>query len=83
MLFTYKNCRCCKKEMTDIKVLLNNIFPAEICNEICDYNLYCSKCKDLYDKERTYKDFIYHFDFESWQLTTNRKTNIFLSNKYE
>ena len=73
MLFTYKNCRCCKKEMTDIKVLLNNIFPAEICNEICDYNLYCSKCKDLYDKERTYKDFIYHFDFESWQLTTTEK----------
>ena len=33
MLFTYKNCGCCKKEMTDIKVLLNNIFPAGICDE--------------------------------------------------
>ena len=32
MLFTYKNCGCCKKEMTDIKVLLNNIFPAGICD---------------------------------------------------
>ena len=73
MLFTCKNCRCCKKEMTDIKVLLNNIFPAGICDEICDYNLYCSKCKDLNDKERTYKEVIYHFDFESWQLTTTEK----------
>ena len=25
MLFTYKHCGCCKKEMTDIKVLLNKI----------------------------------------------------------
>ena len=41
MLFTYKNCGCCKKEMTDIKVLLNNIFPAGICDEICSYNLHC------------------------------------------
>ena len=30
MLFTYKNCGRCEKEMTDIKVLLNNIFPAGI-----------------------------------------------------
>ena len=45
MLFTYKNCGCCKKEMTDLKDLLNNIFPAGICDEICDYNLHCTKCK--------------------------------------
>ena len=33
MLFTYKNCGCyCKKEMTKVKVLLNNIFPAGICD---------------------------------------------------
>ena len=29
MLFTYKNSGCCKKEMTKVKVLLNNIFPLE------------------------------------------------------
>ena len=63
MLFTYKNCGCCKKEMTDLKDLLNNIFPAGICDEICDYNLHCSKCKDLNDKERRYIDFNYHFDY--------------------
>ena len=49
--------------MTDLKDLLNNIFPAGICDEICDYNLHCSKCKDLNDKERRYIDFNYHFDY--------------------
>lgn len=29
MLFTYKNCGCCKREMTNVKVLLNNISPLE------------------------------------------------------
>ena len=77
MLFTFKNCRCCKKEMTDIKVLLNNIFPAGICDEICDYNLYCSKCKDLYDKERTYKD------FTSLCLTTTEKQIHFFQTRME
>ena len=61
MLFTYKNCGCCKKEMTDIKVLLNNIFPAGICDEICSYNLHCSKCKDLREKE--YKYITYNQDY--------------------
>ena len=28
MIFNYKNCGCCKREMTNIKVVLNNIFPA-------------------------------------------------------
>ena len=83
MLFTYKNCGCCKREMTNVKVLLNNIFPVGICDGICDYNLYCSKCKDLYDKERRY---IYRYK----QLTkpelqinffqTQMPTPIYLSN---
>ena len=52
MLFTYKNCGCCKKEMTNTKALLNNIFPAGICDEICNYN-HCSKCKDSNDNTDT------------------------------
>ena len=55
MLFTYKNCGCCKKEMTNTKVLLNNIFPAGTCNEICNYNLYCFKCKNLNLKENEFQ----------------------------
>lgn len=54
MLFNYKNCGCCKKENNNIKVLLINIFPARICDEICDYNLHCSKCRDLHEKESRY-----------------------------
>ena len=37
--------------MTNVKVLLNNMFPAGICEMICDYNLHCSKCLDLHRKE--------------------------------
>ena len=82
MLFTYKNCGCCKKEMTDLKDLLNNIFPAGICDEICDYNLHCSKCKNLNDKERRYIDFNYHFDyFNDKKLTRVEKTIYFFKNK--
>ena len=86
MLFTYKNCGCCKKEMTNIKVLLNNIFPAGICDEICNYNLHCSKCKELNDKENKYINQKYRYK----QLTipenqinffkTQMPTPIYLSN---
>ena len=86
MLFTYKNCGCCKKEMTNIKVLLNNIFPAGICDEICNYNLHCSKCKELNDKENKYINQKYRYK----QLTipenqinffqTEMPTPIYLSN---
>ena len=55
MVFTYKNCGCCKKEMTSTKVLLNHIFPAGICYEICNYNLYCFKCKNLNRKEHEFQ----------------------------
>ena len=55
MLFTSKKCGCCKKEMTKLKVLLDNIFPAGICDEICNYNLHCSKCKELNEKEKGFR----------------------------
>ena len=82
MLFTFKNCGCCKKEMTKVKVLLNNIFPAGICDEICDYNLHCAKCKDLNDRERRYIDFNYHFDYFNYYFFKTRmeKSPIYLSN---
>ena len=84
MLFTYKNCGCCKKEMINLKVLLNNMFPAGICDEICDYNLHCSKCKDLNDRERRYIDFNYHFDyFNDKKLTRAEKTIYFLKRRME
>ena len=70
--------------MTDIKVLLNNIFPAGICDEICDYNLHCSKCKELNDKERRYITFNYHFDhFEEKELTRVEKQIHFFKTRME
>ena len=63
--------------MTKVKVLLNNIFPAGICDEICDYNLHCSKCKDLNDKERRYIDFNYHFDYFNDKKLTRVETTIY------
>ena len=74
MLFNYENCQCCKKEGINIKILLSNILPAGICEEICSYNLYCSKCLDLNEKEKGYTDFNYHFDFHKhFRLTTTEK----------
>ena len=37
MLFTYGNCRCCKNESANVKVALNNLFPAGICDMIRDH----------------------------------------------
>ena len=72
MLFTFKNCGCCKEEMTDIKVLLNNIFPAGIVDEICNYNLPCSKCKDLNENS------IILTTLNNKELTKVEKTHTFL-----
>ena len=84
MLFTYKNCGCCKKEMTNIKVLLNNIFPAGICDEICNYNLHCSKCKELNDKENKYIDQKYRYNTRKsnkFLQNTNANTNLFIQHQ--
>ena len=75
MLFTYKNRGCCKKEMTNTKVLLNNNLHYSKCN----YTLHYSKCKELNDEERRYINFNYHFDhLKDKELTRVEKTNIFL-----
>ena len=77
MLFTYKNCGCCKKEMTNQKVLLNKIFPARICDEICSYNLHCSKCKDLREKE--YRYITYNQDyFEDKEINSVAEKQIYV-----
>ena len=76
MLFAYKNCGCCKKEMTNTKVLLNNIFPAGICDEICDYNLHCFKCKNLKLTENEFQK-----EPKGKHLTTSEKTITFLQNR--
>ena len=44
----------CRNESADVKVLLNNMFPAGICDMICDYNLHCFKYSMLNFKEKDY-----------------------------
>jgi len=61
-----------------------NIFPAGICDEICNYNLHCSKCKDLNDKERRYIKFNYHCDyFNDKELTRVEKLIYFFKTRME
>ena len=62
--------------MTNLKVLLNNIFPAGMCDEICDYNLYCSKCKELNDEENKYINQKYRYK----ELTVPELQHEFLQN---
>ena len=73
-----------KKQITNIKVLFNNVFPVEICNEICYYNLHCSKCEDLNDKERNYINCNYHVDyFKDKELTRVEKQIYFFKTRME
>ena len=63
--------------MTNTKVLLNDIFPAGICDEICNYNFYCFKCKILNLKENWFQK-----KTPQRQTSNNiRKTNMFLQNR--
>ena len=54
--FNYTNCKKCKSEMTDVKVKLNYILPASICDKICEYIFPCNKCRWLMDKEKEFTE---------------------------
>ena len=42
-----------------MKVVLNNLFPAGICDMICDYNTHCFKCNNLIFKENESNRYAY------------------------
>lgn len=54
MLFNYSHCRCCKKEMNETKMTLHNILPVNVCNRICEYNVYCEYCNLLVENEHRF-----------------------------
>ena len=54
MLFSYSHCRCCKKDMNETKMILHNILPVNVCNRICEYNVYCEYCNLLVENERRF-----------------------------
>ena len=61
---------------TNQKVLLNKIFPARICDEICSYNLDCSKCKDLREKE--YRYITYNQDYFEDEINSVAEKQIYV-----
>ena len=43
-LFNYSKCEYCENKMNKNKVELSKLFPTNVCNKICDYNVTCNKC---------------------------------------
>ena len=85
MIFNYKNCSCCKKNSSNIKVELNHILPANVCEMIGEHNLYCEKCKYLHEKETIllnieyYKEHLNNTEKQIYILKDYIKSPIYLS----
>lgn len=43
-LFNYSKCECCKSEKNDLSFTLHNILPANVCDKVSEYNVYCNQC---------------------------------------
>ena len=43
-LFKYSEGKCCKSKGKDVSFAFYNVLPANICNKISEYNLYCNQC---------------------------------------
>ena len=54
MLFNYSNCLSCKRNVDDVKITLHQLFPSNICNKICEYNVHCKYCHLLVEDERKF-----------------------------
>ena len=50
-LFNYDNCKLCKKLSYKRNILLFNIFPVNVCNNIVDANAQCCECQDMMEDE--------------------------------
>lgn len=51
-LFNYGECDCCKNQKKDVSFTLYNILPANVCDKISDYNVYCNQCCITRDLEQ-------------------------------
>ena len=43
-LFNYSKCECCNNKQNDISFTLYNLLPANLCNKISEYDVYCNQC---------------------------------------
>jgi hypothetical protein len=52
MLFNYSKCECCKSKRKDVSFTFYNVLPANVCDMIGEYNVYCNQCCITRDLER-------------------------------
>ena len=52
MLFNYYKCECCKSERKDVSFTFYNALPANVCDVISEYNVYCNQCCITRDLEK-------------------------------
>ena len=52
VLFNYGGCKKCQSKMNDTKLVLSNILPANVCEKISSYNVYCNRCCITRDLEK-------------------------------
>ena len=44
MFFNYPKCECCKTKGNDANITLYKLLPANLCNKISEYDVYCLQC---------------------------------------
>ena len=52
MLFNYSKCECCKCKKKDVSFTFYNVLPANVCDMIGEYNVYCNQCCITRDLEK-------------------------------
>ena len=58
-LFNYSKCECCNNKRNDINLTLYNLLPANLCNNISEYDVYeydvyCNQCCITRDLEKLF-----------------------------
>ena len=51
-LFNYSKCECCNNKKNETNLTLYNLLPANLCNRISEYNVYCNQCCITRDLEQ-------------------------------
>ena len=52
MLFNYNKCEWCKGKKNDVSLTLHRLLPANVCDKISEYNVYCNQCCIARDLEK-------------------------------
>ena len=69
MLFNYNKCECCKCKMNDVSLTLHHLLPANVCNKISEYNVYCNQCCITRDLGQVFLEEHKDKGYKKFQLT--------------